>query len=383
MSIYKRGNKWWTRFRFNHKRYSKCSPENSQAGAKAYEALLRHKLANGESITEREEARSPVPTFQDFSAQWMSVYVKTNNKYSEFQNKQCILSAHLLPSFGRKPINKISNSDVENYKAQKIKAGLAPSTINNHLIVLSRCLKVAQEQDDWNETLKLPRIKLLKVKPQKFDSLTEAEGQLLLDNCEGILKDMILVALKTGLRFGELTALEWTDVDFLNNQITVAKAISRGRVGATKGNKIRYIPMLDEISQLLSSKAKNAGYIFAKESNQPLSHTLCIKRLHRLCKKVGLRNIGWHTFRHTFASHLAQRGVSIMSIKELLGHADIRTSLRYSHLNQSVLKEAMKVLERKRGHTVGTISFPAGQRTSQIAPAPPLISAKNMIKTGF
>jgi len=270
MSIYKRGDKWWIRFRFNYRRYAKCSPENSQAGAKAYETSLRHKLANGEPLTEREEAKTPVPTFQEFSTLWMSVYVKTNNKYSEFLNKQCILSAHLLPCFGHKLVNKISTSDVENFKAKKIKAGLAPKTINNHLIVLSRCLKVAQEQDDWDEMLKLPRIKLLKVKPQKFDSLTEAECQLLLDNCDGILKAMILIALKTGLRFGELTALEWNDVDFVNNHIIVAKAFSRGKIEGTKSNKIRYIPMIDEISQLLYSRTKDDGYIFTRNGNQPM-----------------------------------------------------------------------------------------------------------------
>ena len=82
MSVYKRGNKWWVRFRFNHQRYFKCSPENSQAGAKAYEALLRQKLSRGEPIIEVKKEIEIIPTFKEFSDKWFAVYVKTNNKYS-------------------------------------------------------------------------------------------------------------------------------------------------------------------------------------------------------------------------------------------------------------------------------------------------------------
>jgi integrase len=376
MSTYKRGNKWWLRFRFNHKRYFRCSPENSQAGARAYEALLRHKLANGEPITECDEEKVPIPTFQEFSARWMNVYVKTNNKYSEFLNKKYSLSAHLLPYFGHKAINEITNSDVENFKAKKINAGLAPKSVNNYLIILSRCLKAAQEQDDWSNDLKLPRIKLLKVRPQKFDHLTKVESRLLLDNCEGMLRDMILVALRTGLRFGELTALEWSDIDFVSNKITVARTIFQGRVESTKSNKIRHIPMTDEVSHMLSIKTKTGGYVFAKNGNEPLNRTTCLRWLQRLCKKVQLRNIGWHTLRHTFASHLAQRGVSIMAIRDLLGHADIKTTLRYSHLNQSVLKDAISVLEWKSGDNVETIHVSANDRPITSALTLDCINAK-------
>jgi len=379
MSTYKRGNKWWIRFRFNHKRYFKCSPENSQSGAKAYEALLRHKLVKGEPITKHDKENNPVPTFREFAAQWMKVYVKTNNKYSDFLNKQYHLSAHLLPYFGHKAINEITNSDVENFKAKKINAGLAPKSVNNYLIVLSRCLRAAQEQDDWSNDLKLPRIKLLKVPPQKFDHLTEVESRLLLDNCEGILRDMILIALKTGLRFGELTGLEWSDIDFVRNQITVARAIFQGRVESTKSNKIRYIPMTDEVSHLLSIKTKTGGYVFAKNNNEPLNRTTCLRWLQRLCKRVQLRNIGWHTLRHTFASHLAQRGVPIMAIKDLLGHADIKTTLRYSHLNQSVLKDAISVLDWKGGDKLETISFPANKKRIMSALTPNYVNVEKCL----
>ena len=67
--------------------------------------------------------------------------------------------------------------------------------------------------------------------------------------------------------------------------------------------------------------------------------------LHSICDKANLRHIGWHKLRHTFASRLAEKGVSMATIKELMGHSDIRTTMRYAHLRQHVLKDAIKVLE--------------------------------------
>ncbi|MCX6154059.1 MAG: tyrosine-type recombinase/integrase, partial [Candidatus Kapabacteria bacterium] len=69
-------------------------------------------------------------------------------------------------------------------------------------------------------------------------------------------------------------------------------------------------------------------------------------------RKAHMRKIGWHTFRHTFASHLAQHGVAIQLIKELLGHSDITTTMRYAHLSPSALREAMNVLEPRSGKAI-------------------------------
>ncbi len=353
MSAYKRGEKWWIRFRFNHQRYFKCSPDNSKVGARAYEALLRQKLARGEAIVEeRKVIKSEMLSFSDFSAQWLATDVKNNNRYSEVLNKTSILRAHLNPFFGKMLLDEISSLHIENFKAKKIKSGLANKTINNHLIVISKCLKTAQERELIE---KIPKIRLLKVQPQKFDFLTEEESQSLLSSSDGLVRDMILIALKTGLRFGELIALSWEDIDFKNNLMIVRKSFSCGRLGGTKSNKIRYIPLLDEVSELLLAKTSRNGFIFTRDG-QSLCKVSCLRWLHKACKAAGLRNIGWHSLRHTFASHLAQNGVSITLVKELLGHSDIRTTMRYSHLTPMATRIAINTLNGKSGDIVETIS---------------------------
>src|SRR6266545_2229278 len=92
---------WWVDFRFNHARYRKRSPENSRAGALAYEATLRHKLARGESVEQTPDIASQQQAFEQFAWQWFEEYAVSNNKPSEQRNKRIILRSSLVPFFGK------------------------------------------------------------------------------------------------------------------------------------------------------------------------------------------------------------------------------------------------------------------------------------------
>ena len=96
--------------------------------------------------------------------------------------------------------------------------------------------------------------------------------------------------------------------------------------------------------------------LFQTQTGKPLKYHRLRKTLEKFCKRAGLRTIGWHKLRHTFASQLVGSGVSLKATQELLGHSDIRMTMRYAHLAPSALKEAVQVLDRpvqeKVGHPV-------------------------------
>lgn len=359
MSAYKRKNKYWVGFRFNHERHRYPSPDNTLAGAKVYEASLRSRLARGESlITITKEKVEEIITFKEFAKTWLEVYVKNNNSLSEKQHKEGCLRLYLVPYFGKYPLDQIGNLDIENFKAKMMKTKLSEDSINHFLSTLSTCLKTAVE---WDIIKTIPRIKRLKVPPKKFDYLTEDEADKILAQSEGLIKEMIFFALKTGVRFGELIALDWDDIDFQEKQITIRRSIVRGVMGTTKSNKIRYIPLISSVADMLNKRYKSHGFVFIRHGTHFSQHYSC-KKLYQACRKAGVRKIGWHKLRHTFASHLAQNGVAIQAIKELLGHSDITTTMRYAHLSPSALRAAMNVLEPKNiqsidlGHNMATIS---------------------------
>jgi len=370
MSIFKRGNKYWIGFRFNHERHRYPSPDNTLAGAKAYEASLRSKLARGEPIITKADKPAEMIAFKEFAKTWLDVYVKNNNRLSEQQHKESCLRLYLVPYFGKYPLDQIGNLDVENFKAKMMKTKLSEDSINHFLSTLSTCLKTAVE---WDIIKSIPRIKRLRVTPNKFDYLTEDEADKILAQAEGQIREMIFFCLKTGVRFGELIALDWNDIDFQEKQITIRRSIVRGIMGSTKSNKIRYVPLISSVSDMLIKRAKGHGFVFTRHKTHFTQHYSC-KKLYQAAKRAGLRKIGWHKLRHTFASHLAQNGVAIQAIKELLGHSDITTTMRYAHLSPSALRSAMNVLEPKEvmrmnvGHNMATMDNSNVQIKTDLVP---------------
>jgi len=343
MSVAKRGNRWWVNFSYQHQRYRFSSPNNSQVGAKDYESLLRQKLTRGENI--HEKPREDAMLFSDFVKRWFETYVKTNNKPSEQNNKAGTLKVHLLPFFGKMQLTKIGNLTIEEYKAKKQAQGLCNKSINNHIGVLGKCLRCAV---DWEILDKVPKIKPLKVPPQTFKFLNEDEYTKLLQSTKETnveLYEMVLFALRTGVRIGELIAVDWTDVDFINKVITIRRSAVNGIIGSPKNNRIRKIPMTSDLANMLYQRQKKSGFIFLDNRDQLHSRYKLDRALEKACKASDIKVVSWHPLRHSFASQLANRGVSIQFIQTLLGHSDLKMTQRYTHIELSTLSDAIKTLE--------------------------------------
>lgn len=345
MAVRKLRASWWVDFRFKNQRYRKRSPANSKLGAESYEAALRQKLARGESLDD-EVPKSEELTFGEFAKEWMATYVRTNNKPSEQKTKQFALQNHLLPYFAELPLKEITAQKIEQYKSIKVSADLSAKTVNNHLNVLMKCLHCAV---DWGRLIVVPKASLLKTTPPRFDFLSPEEAERLIEAChEPMWPEMVLVALHTGLRLGELFGLEWQDVDFERGMLTVRRSIVRGVIGTPKNHKIRYIPLTQKVLTALHQKGKGDGLVFPADTGKPLTQSIAYNAIRRFCKKAGLRMIGWHVLRHTFASRLTTESVPMTAIQQLMGHSSIVMTMRYAHLAPSTLRDAVAVLDRPK-----------------------------------
>ena len=312
MAVRKIGKCWWVDIRLNHIRYRKKSPLNTKGGAEAYEITLRARVARNEPIDPPQVI--PEQTFAKFSRTWLETYAKTNNKPSECRTKHGVVERHLIPFFGRMKLSEIKTLDVESYKVQKTTESLCAKTINNHLVILGKCLRTAEE---WEQCKHLPRIRPLRAQPPAFDFLSPDESdQLLSSEEEPMWRGMALVALRTGLRLGELFALERKDVDFQQKMLTVSKSIVRGILGTPKNHRVRHIPLANDALEFFQGQGRN-GLIFSREDGRPLTDSMAEKAIKRLCKRVGLRNIGWHVLRHSFASLANDLGYSDATVGAL------------------------------------------------------------------
>lgn len=245
-------------------------------------------------------------------------------------------------------IDKITTLRIEEFKAQQLTKGLNPKTINNHLGTLRTCLKAAEE---WLGLSRLPKIKPLKVPPQTFRYLNEREYTTLLEAAkreEYSIYKMLLFSLRTGIRYGELIGLEWQDVNFNNQTVTINRSIVNGITGSPKNNRTRTIPLSADLLEVLLRDKRKEGSIFLRKEIKPFSRFSCYRTLRRLCKENNLRIISWHGLRHSFASQLATNGVSLITIQTLMGHSDLKMVQRYAHLEPITLKEAIKTLEPRK-----------------------------------
>jgi len=342
---------WYADFRHQHadgrtERLRKRSPIQSKAGTEAFEHQLRASLQAPVRITKE------VPTFAAYADDFMKTYVVANNKPSEQTAKASILKHHLLPAFGAMRLDEIRTHPIEVLKADILARGKSRKRVNNVLACLGKMLRYANEIDLIEV---VPRIKLLKIAPQRFDFLTFEEYSRLLDGAKGEpeRRALLLVGGDAGLRQGEMVALQWGDVDFVARTLTVRRSSWRGIVGTPKSGRDRKIPLTARLLAALKAHRHLRGdLVFCHEDGSPFTQSAIEAALRYACKRAGLRRIGSHVLRHTFCSLLAMRGAAPKAIQELAGHSTLSMTLRYMHLAPSALREAIGLLDL--GQPVGS-----------------------------
>ena len=288
-------------------------------------------------------AKKEVPTFDKFADEFMATYCASNNKPSEVESKTSVLKNHLRPFFGRTRLDGIQQREIETYKSSKLKGDLSPKTVNNHLTILRRILTLSAE---WGIISHSPQVKWLKVPVPEFDFLDFEEADRLVKGASEEWATMITVGLATGMRQGELLAVRWEDVDLVAGRLVVRRAVARGIIGTPKSGKPREIPLNEKVTRALKAHRHLRGeLVFCDSAGKMLPKGVCKWPIWSACRRAGLRRIGWHVLRHTFASHLVMRGAALKAVQELLGHSTIEMTMRYTHLSPDVRRDAVRLLD--------------------------------------
>ena len=325
----------------NVKRVSRDSPVQTRRDAERFEQDLRRSILDG-SFGKKDV--KPVPTLAGFEKEFISNYADANNKKSEVRSKRCVIKNHLVPAFGAKRLDQIGAREIEAFKSRVLREGFSAKTVNNMLTVLRKMLSVAHE---WELIPNVPKVKWLKVPPNKFDFLSFEEANRLINAAEGEWRTMIMLASKTGLRQGELLALTWDDIDLVTGRLVVSRNLSRKDITTPKNGRTREIPLGDDVlASLKRHRHLRSGHVFGTADGSRFTQGECKHPLWRACKRAGLRRIGWHVLRHTFASHLVMRGAPMKAVQELMGHSTMEMTMRYAHLSPDVRKDAVRLLDQ-------------------------------------
>lgn len=335
---------------------------NTKVAAKEARTRKVAALLSGQPVKVAAPAKGCGTTVAAFRPVFIE-HSEAKNKPSSVAAKQAILDHHIIPLLGDRDLASIDYATIEDVKHallkkpignvtraarraeddDEVERTLTPKTVNNILTVLRRMLMVAKKR---GLIAAVPEVEWLRAGEAEFDFLTFEEADLLVDKAAGEGRAMILVALRTGLRLGELLALRWTDVDLPGGRIVVRQNLVRGVVGTPKSGKPREVPLGEEVRAHLKAQRHLRGpLVFCDNDGGFLRVPQVRYVLERACRQAQLRQVGWHVLRHSFASHLAIRGATLKAIQELLGHADIRQTMRYAHLSPDVGRDAVRLLD--------------------------------------
>ncbi len=325
--------------------------ERAGSSKRAAEKLLAKRMNQINAGTYQEFEKI---LFEEFSAKWLSDYARVSVKASTYTSYETIVRLHLNPRFGKQFLHRISTADIQKFVSEKItKDGLTPKSVVNFLVPLKEMFKHAVVwgylKRDPSLYVKRPRVEL-----EEMDFFTPEEIRLFLDNVNPDQYPLFLTAVMTGMRRGELLALQWGDIDWNSNQISVRRSIYRGEfVNPKSRNSIRRIVMSPILRQsleqhrLFGSKSE-LGLLFSNENGLPLNPDNLIKReFHPALDRAGLRRIRFHDLRHSYASLLISQGENIKFIQSQLGHSSAKTTLdRYGHLMPNLENDAARRLDK-------------------------------------
>ena len=289
-------------------------------------------------------------TLKDISIEWKDS-IKQSVKESTYLKYDTIIRKHIL-SHDISTINMINltTKEIYDYSEQLRKEGLSSKTINDILVVLGLILKYTE---DIYEITK-PKIKFKKVQKKELRVLSSQEQMVLerfLLQETNSYKLGVLIALYTGIRIGELCALQWEDVQF--DRIIINKTVQRLKRGERTvlcvttpktSSSIRDIPIPQFLKKYLELFREKGSVVKNLRGNSVEPRLMQIT-FDKYIEECGLEKTNFHALRHTFATRCVESGFDIKSLSDILGHSDVKTTLnRYVHSTMNQKKKNMDLL---------------------------------------
>ena len=331
--IYKRGGVWWIRYTGldgKQKRESSGSKKFSEAEL----LLVKRKQAVGKG---EEPEVKPIPnySFRELSEKYQTWI---SGRQNSAKVKGYIIG-QLLSVYGDIPLKRFNTAIVDQLQTDLINKGYKPSSNNKVTNVLKHMFNKAL---DWEMVTEDVLKRIRKVKPlrdgaKRLRFLSVDEAQFLVNCCDEHLKPVVITALNTGMRRGEILSLTWDRVDLRHGFIKLDK---------TKNGERRDIPINDTLKATLQGLKRRLDIphvFYDSAAGKPYQD---VKRsFHTALRRSKIQDFHFHDLRHTFASHLVMAGVDITTVSRLLGHKSLTMTLRYAHLAPNHLQNAVSVLD--------------------------------------
>ncbi len=358
MSVLKRGNSkyWYIQFQLNGRTYIRSSRTMNKKAAEQMETDWKSKLHAQQFLGVKDRISIRQAIEQYFESKRGTPY-----HLPLMATGKSVL--RLLPV--SKPLDELNAHDLERYKRDRIAEGVTPQTIKHGLNLIRGTWKFARKLGYQTNDLEFPEIKMSKT-PLRY--LNDDEEKRFLANldpkregkgfrpyperdaetkrCLQDAYDLVILLLDTGARYGEIANIEWSRINLEDRSINLWRP-------KVQNETVLY--MTDRVYDVLSrrNQTQASPYVFQNRKGGPRGYVA--QSIRKALRKAGLRDCRIHTFRHTHASRLIQNGMSVYEVREVLGHTDIKTTMRYAHLEtKQVTSKARDVINRLNQKSSGS-----------------------------
>ena len=332
--VFHRGKVWYVDFGADGRR-RRFRVSADKAEALKILAALRTDIERAAFGFEKKK----VVLFSDFAEE----YKRIKSEARAIQSVEARVK-HLVKYFKDTPLSKITPEMVEEYKQKRLKAKLkvpegAPertlkgSSVNRELATLKNMFNVALKQRRLRGENPVSPVSFYPEQPRDY-VLSHEEVARLLEASDERLRKIILIALNTGLRRGEILSLKWSQVNFADGVISFAR---------TKSVLFHRVPMNSVVLDVLASLERKGDYVFPGRWGR--GHISDSKKPFEIARaKAGLPELRFHDLRHCAGTYMAMAGVPLPTVQQILGHRDIKTTTRYINPNDENRRIAVNAL---------------------------------------
>lgn len=288
--------------------------------------------------------RTPPADFDRLMLEYLLTQQDTPAYKSKLSNAK-----HLRDAFTGRQIADIKPADIRRYAARRQEQGAAPSTINHEIQLLSAAIKRANRLEDWN----LPNPcqgSRVSPGPARVRWLTAEEQARLLQAAATVdhaplLQHWVAIAVNTGMRYREITELEWARIDLNHRLIHLEPAHNKTRqrraIPLNQGAVLAILTIRD----FHQANGIEAARLFVTRDGRAIK-TLGKRAFQKACELAGLDDLTMRDLRHVAASAMVQAGATLQEVKEVLGHKSISTTEVYAHLSPDAARSAVDRLDR-------------------------------------
>jgi len=330
MALYRRknGGVWYADYVANGERIQESTGTANRREAEKFLALRVSEAQRGVYV---KPVQVPLTELWERYSAWAQAHKRS-------WKRDVQMFGHLQNFLGTAMLTAITPLRVEAYQQSRVRE-VSPATVNRETALLKHMFNMAERWDMYHGSNPVRLVRFLPENNLQFRTIGEDDEQRLLEASPPYLQELILFAINTGLRFGDLIDLTWEEVDIEEKRLSLIMGKTRRRLE---------IPLNETAFSIVLEKraVRHGPYVFYNPGTGDRFYDLKAG-FRAILKRAGLTGITWHTLRHTFASRLTRSGVDLVTVKELLGHSTINTTMRYAHSNHETKARAVARLPRR------------------------------------